>query len=478
MSFSKVVKLTAVAAACFFLATQWILTGDMSSNLSETAQTELKPIIVADESYEHLLWPQLQSKLCPAGTPRISLGKTLFELAREELSPSDPPKKAKLNPKLIHVFYDDTHGGALVIDADDPSASLLYVRIWKCANSQIRQYLQNHFNQIPRKQKKIDIARQKMRDKKKRDAGTQNRSQKMQSRHSKHQNRRYLDSNINVTMNYTESNNLADTIGNHTYLELEGGDLVRFFKKRAFKGPFDDDSFFKFRSTVYDKPCVFTVIRDPISHFLSGYNEIEYRIITGKVKLKTKDPPPYTKIPHDGGGPRERRDPDTLRELRFEQFVRDLADENGAFYSHWVYKHAFPMARILHTLKRLKLLPTLYDTPRDWILPSVANLTERFPEFLAQHCPRFVPEGIPPLEIAGVHKSTKDPLGTYKAAKDVWEKGGAVARSLCHLHAFDYACFYGNETIPSGTSSLGAKDIPSVCKEVYASEKFRKAILG
>jgi len=33
-----------------------------------------------------------------------------------------------------------------------------------------------------------------------------------------------------------------------------------------------------------EKPCVFTAIRDPISHFLSGYNEVEAPLI-----LKTPD---------------------------------------------------------------------------------------------------------------------------------------------------------------------------------------------
>jgi hypothetical protein len=58
---------------------------------------------------------------------------------------------------------------------------------------------------------------------------------------------------------------------------------------------------------------MFTVIRDPISHFLSGYNEIEYRLIKGHDVATPTHPlfkvnknnlnnninnlPPYTKIP-------------------------------------------------------------------------------------------------------------------------------------------------------------------------------------
>ena len=460
MQFSKVLKHTAVAAAALFLVTQWMLSGNLSLLLTapQTVKNESKAFDAED--FEQLVWPRLQTRLCPAGVPTIALGKTLFQLARYEISDTPAPKK--LNPKLIHTFYDDTHGAALVVDGTDPSASLLYVRIWKCANSQIRKYLQSNSNQRPLKNGKLEAARQKLKDKKNRESlkyGIPVASQ------GSGQNRRLVGS---------KSNNTTETSGNYSYIELEGDVFRGFFRKHAMKDRFGEDKgLFRYRNATRNKPCVFTVIRDPISHFLSGYNEIEYRILTGRVKLKTKNPPAYTKIPYNGTTSLfDRRDPNTLRELRFEQFVRDLAEEDISFYSQWVYQHIYPMARMLHTLKRLKLLPTLYDTPQDWILPSVANLTHTLPIFLRQRCPQF--SALPPLEIKGQHKSTQDPLGTYHASKTVWNQGGAVARSLCHLHAFDYACFYGT----NGGSSLQARDIPSTCQKVYASEWFQQSILG
>jgi hypothetical protein len=39
------------------------------------------------------------------------------------------------------------------------------------------------------------------------------------------------------------------------------------------------------------------------------------------------------------------------------------------------------------------------------------------------------------------HGSSKDPYGTYAAAKDVWRRGGNTAKALCALLAMDYACF-------------------------------------
>ena len=78
------------------------------------------------------------------------------------------------------------------------------------------------------------------------------------------------------------------------------------------------------------------------------------------------------------------------------------------------------------------------------------------------------------MEIEGVHGSSSDPFGTYQSAKDVWKKGGTVARSLCHIHAFDYACFYGTGAL----TPLEARDIPATCQDVFASDSFRERILG
>ena len=183
----------------------------------------------------------------------------------------------------------------------------------------------------------------------------------------------------------------------------------------------------------------------------------------------------------------EDRDSKILREARFESFVRTLVT-NYRSMDHWSNQHMFPQSRILHPLKRLNLLPTMENSQQIWILPSIANLTETLPLFLAERCPRFVanypkelpptPSGLPIFQKSskGAHNSTMDPYGTYRAAKDVWKKGGRVARSLCHLHAFDYGCFYGN-AVPSGTT-LRASDIPWICKQVYASDSFQMKILG
>jgi hypothetical protein len=113
-------------------------------------------------------------------------------------------------------------------------------------------------------------------------------------------------------------------------------------------------------------------------------------------------------------------------------------------------------------------------------MPTIVNITDTLPRFLDRQCPRFAAQypgtrRLPPVEVAGVHKSRDDPFGTYQAANDVWRRGGAVAQSLCHLVAFDYACFYGS----LGRTSLGgAGDIPATCRDVYASAAFLEGIIG
>lgn len=150
------------------------------------------------------------------------------------------------------------------------------------------------------------------------------------------------------------------------------------------------------------------------------------------------------------------------------------------------------MYRVLPTLQRLDLLPrttanaslavTPASSPRHeedlWFVPTLANLTGIVPSILRESCPSIAAnynvdghrQELPSMLIAEPHEGSDDPFGTYRAAKDVWKKGGAVARSLFHVLAFDYACFYGGTT--------GLPKIPAVCRDVYTSGLFLERILG
>lgn len=375
--------------------------------------------------FDAVLWPQLQRKLCPSGLPNLSLGSKLFEMAREEFGLAANITTTKNNFLNESRFFDDSFGFTLILDKNDPSASLLYARIFKCGNNQIRDYLGKIF-----KGKKGDAS--------------------------------------------------------YSFHDFNNNEELRKFLAKEKGG----DSFFRHRGISYDKPCIFTVIRDPVSHFLSGYNEVDVRIVTGGdvpgYIVNDKTLPSYNKIPLKDSDKERAKN---LREIRFETFVRNILEEHDSFIKwHWFYAHAYPISRILHSLKNLNVLPAMTEasqthanTDKKWILPTMANITETVPKFLSENCPRFAANyrdkeqtvGLPSMEKARGHASSSDPTGTYKAAKDVWKRGGSVARSLCHLHAFDYACFYG----PEYGTSLGAKDIPTTCRDVFASDFFSGNII-
>lgn len=196
--------------------------------------------------------------------------------------------------------------------------------------------------------------------------------------------------------------------------------------------------------------CIFTTIRDPITHWISGYNEVEYRII---FDVDVDDNPslaPYTNISIDS--------PESRKE-RFRQFVKDVVRGDSAFLSSYVYLHFFPMCRILPFLDRYQVSLTGY-------LPSLDHLEQTFRPFLAATCPNVVPplEEMPTMEFGGQHESSKDPLQLYRAAREVWDEGGPVARALCIIHSFDYACW----ELPGG--------VPELCQEVFSSKSFSERI--
>jgi len=288
---------------------------------------------------------------------------------------------------------------------------------------------------------------------------------------------------------------------NDTYLEmLKDKELESLFyealKEHGNKNK-DDSYYFAFKHTRRTKPCVFTVLRDPVSHFLSGYNEIEYRVLSGVhdpgVVPNLTDPndleklASYIKIPYEDG-PKQ-------REERFAEFVRDLVMEHPCFAHFRTYEHMASMSRNLHTLAKFSLLQ---EEP--WFLPTLQNLTDNFPKFLSQRCPRLawnyhqlesrdddsteqhhdrsleIPRHaasstplllLPPMDRQSGHRSSHDPCGTYQAAKSVFAKNGTVARALCILHAMDYACY-----------NCEIQSIPEICQIVYASADFSDRILS
>lgn len=396
--------------------------GDINSDLFGEADFELG------------VWSRLKERVCPRGVPKTSLGTTLFEQGRIEFgldanattSTNDPQTAIQNRKRTSKFFYDGGFGFTMFLDGVDPNNNLFYASIWKCANNQIHSYLERLFNRR---------ANGSVRD-----------------------------------------SSRLDDFTNDTYLEsLKIKDLKAVFREeleRQNVGDKNEDNiFFTFNHTARTKPCVFTVLRDPISHFLSGYNEVEFRLIEQhedvhhQKKGRTVELAPYTTIPFN--------ESDHKREERFETFVQNLLMEHPSFSTFDYYKHFASMSRILPTLSRFNLIPSA-----TWYLPTLENLTETFPAFLADRCPLVSNNyqrrqhrlknnsnvSLPPMTRSGMHESSNDAYGTYKAAKDVWKQGGPAARALCVLHIFDYACF--------------DLKIPSLCRDVYSSDQFVERILS
>ena len=125
---------------------------------------------------------------------------------------------------------------------------------------------------------------------------------------------------------------------------------------------------------------------------------------------------------------------------------------------HWMFEHVFSMSRVLAELSRLGLVLHAY-------LPSLKDLSRRWPAFVQEHCPNYHPsEGFLPkiMPRRGLHFSSRDPFGSYRAATQVWKEGGSTAQALCYLHAMDYACW------------RNLQEIPPLCQQVYESDFFRE----
>ena len=188
------------------------------------------------------------------------------------------------------------------------------------------------------------------------------------------------------------------------------------------------------------EPCIYTAVRDPISHFMSGYNEIEFRTFRTHT---------WPEARYHFDHPLDKNDHNATKD-RFRGFVEDLLVEDGSFLVNSVYSHPFAMSRVLVSLGQEGYRLHGY-------LPDLTDLSNRWPQFLVDTCPGLPPlEAFPKPKVEGQHKSSSDPLGTYAASKEVWADGGPTARAMCLLSAPDYACY---EDLPDG--------IPEFCQTVY-----------
>ena len=202
--------------------------------------------------------------------------------------------------------------------------------------------------------------------------------------------------------------------------------------------------------------CIVVVVRDPISHFLSGYNEYECRLnneIGTELKKKQKwvgNPVNFERFVFG-------------TEARFEQFVVDFLNgpNRDQLFDYWsnLY-HMYSLTGVLTKLNKL------YRRKLTGYLPSVNDLENNYPSFLNETCPGVLPKSAYEpwrKEDRVFHESEADELGFRSAANAVWGNGGRTARALCLIHTIDYACY---DKIP----------VPVFCRDVYLSEPFSNGL--
>ena len=339
-------------------------------------------------------WDVLKESICRNMVPNANIWSLLFELARVELDfakeriPTNP-----LDANFTKQFFTFSSGG-VGYTSSDKIHHMVYLRVWKAGNDQIRK-------------------------------------------------------NLMTT--------LSEQDGSKTW-ERKGRLLEAY--DTGWPGLWSPIPKIQLNQT-----CIVTALRDPISHFISGYNELEYRVAAhhpGHQWTTRQNPHPNNFARFENG-----------TEIRFEQFVTDLvggaASSSNIFPSmpHWNIYHVFSMTGILWELKRLRdTLGVMVDAPHltDY-LPTVDNLNTEFPKFLSRSCNGIPPAADKPWNTTlGDHESREDEFGFYNAAKRVWKNQDKISRALCAIHTLDYACF---DKLP----------IPDLCQSLYISDRFHNELI-
>jgi hypothetical protein len=209
--------------------------------------------------------------------------------------------------------------------------------------------------------------------------------------------------------------------------------------------------------------CTVMAVRDPISHFLSGYNEIEARIVQHPQREKSVKTWPFGRFKPGSSE-------------RFQQLITDLLDCPTERHYKGItdpYPNTgLPALELehLYSMTGVLKLPTRFDAGSNMginlhYLPSLEHLQHSWPRFMVESCPgsfsNATAKRILTTEMnisRGNHDSSKDLLGTYAGTKRVWREGGVFAKALCALHILDYACW---KDLPEG--------VPKLCLNLYAS---------
>lgn len=191
--------------------------------------------------------------------------------------------------------------------------------------------------------------------------------------------------------------------------------------------------------------CGVVLLRDPISHFLSGYNHIEHQR-WDRIRAGNKTGSSWKR---DDG---LRHVNMSIGEKRFVAFVRGLIEgeweRNHVYYGAPSYHHVSLMSGMLPHLHNV--LATAPQGPSKVRISygDSTRIMEELPRLLRDAC-GLDAAGIPEMELMGQHNSSNDALGSYQAAQNVVMSGPSpTLDALCIIHAMDYACFHDQFEVP------------------------------
>eukprot|EP00581_Thalassiosira_minuscula_P000052 CAMPEP_0183747020 /NCGR_PEP_ID=MMETSP0737-20130205/67051_1 /TAXON_ID=385413 /ORGANISM="Thalassiosira miniscula, Strain CCMP1093" /LENGTH=447 /DNA_ID=CAMNT_0025982727 /DNA_START=154 /DNA_END=1497 /DNA_ORIENTATION=+ len=388
-----------------------------------------------------LNWPMLKDKMCPNKRPNEDMWEDLFKFARIQLNLS---KDVSETHNFIRNFFTFSSGG-VAFNSKNNVDNLIYLRVWKCGNEHLTVNLKETLRE---EGSKLSYANQLKKD------------TLFDSIPQNQLGQTCIVTAVRDPIDHFMSGssggvafNSKDNVDNFVYLRVWkcGNDHIVFNLRETLPDEGSEFSNVKNgkRGTLFDsipqnqlgQTCIVTAVRDPIDHFMSGYNEMEFRDHERNVKYDKR----YAKYSNGTA-------------TRFEEFVVDFIDgELGAYGS---IKHTFSMTGILWYLDSLKEHLDGFSPELTGYLPSLADLDNKFPEFLGKTC-----NGLPdkatkePFPLKTHHDSQADQFGFHTSARKVWNKNGPHARALCAIHAMDYACY---DALP----------VPPTCKSVFGSQKF------
>ena len=233
---------------------------------------------------------------------------------------------------------------------------------------------------------------------------------------------------------------------NHTLRQQPGAEVTLAMDRMTRKNIFNP-----IPKTLLPTTCIVTAIRDPVDHFLSGYNEMEFRNTRDNVQRKGEHLRTHYSRFANGTS------------ARFEQFVVDLI--GGALNHLNDISHVFSMSGVLWYLKSLEERIG-YSPQLTSYLPSLVDINDEFPKLLNKTCPGLPPAAVDSFPFKTKHDSSSDQFGFYTGAKEAMkDKESPVSRAICAIHAMDYACY-------------DELDVPERCQGVFGSQKFHDTLLN